>query len=742
MNTPSFEEIKNWAESDFPGSRIGIAHLLSAWAKHDQNKQFEHLLANTGLSTTAIMQLVAPMVKDPLPEDFKIVTQCLLDHQSSKVTGSDLIETICKNPTFRICKILFHGGLDFKQLVCNLNDQHLALQGNDGDIYDTNSDDAFLEKYTRNMNQQAENGQFDDLIELDDEVDKITNIMLRRKKSNVVLTGQPGIGKTVRARLLAKKIVAGQVPETLMDAVILELDTASIVADTMYRGQFEKRFIKILDIVSHLDRLVILFIDEFHMIIGAGSAKNTLTTGANILKPYLTEKNFSVIGATTTDEYHRFVTTDKAFTRRFEHYPVQEPDKALTEQIVDFQANVLSGYHGVKIGTDIIKYAINLTSQHMPNRCQPDKTIDLIDISCASLVAEKQNTLTPEKLLSECALITGRHIEFLNGHNKNRLLNLEAKINAELIGQQESVAKVCDTIIYRRLGTGTEDRPLGVFMLSGKSSVGKTTLPVAMARLFYGTSDALLHLDMAEYNEPGSFSKLVGTAPGYVGYDDTPGVITQWLRRHGSGIILFDEIEKAHPSVCHSLLGLLDNGRITSSGGDTLDAKQCIIIATTNAVTEKELNRCNIGFGHTNNEKPDIKPMLKHHFSNEFLNRFDEILLFNNLGEKELKKIIALRFQEAQTRFLKSNVIFSVDTDQMFQFLLDKLNLAGADARGISKILERELLIPVSKAILSKSGQSATHLEVEIDEDFYSRGCIKIIDSQHGEKTGDEPHVQ
>ncbi len=735
MKTPSFDKIKELAEKEFLKTRLGIAHLLSAWAKNDIENTLEHLLNGTGIENKDLIQVLEPLILNPQPEDFKLVTLCLIDNQSSTVTGADLFETISKNPTFRICRILFQGGLDFKQLIINLNDLHLEPMGIAGHLDDINPEAAYLGKYTRNLNQLAKDGIFNDLIGREMEVKAITNIMLRRKKCNVILTGLPGIGKTVLVRLLAKKILDGDISDSLKETIILELDIPGVVAGTMYRGQFEERMKKILDAVIGLDQRVILFMDEIHMIIGAGSAKNVNTDGANILKPYLTDRKFSVIGATTTDEYHQYILKDKAFTRRFEQYPVNEPDTELTNRIVRFQAQVLSKYHGVEISDEIIKNAIELTAQHIPNRCQPDKAIDLLDISCASTVKGRHTTLTENRLLSECARITGRDIEYLSSQNKNRLLNLETKINAELIGQKESVSRVCDTIIYRRLGVGSLERPLGVFMLSGKSGIGKTTFAALLARHFYGTPDALLYLDMAEYNEPYSYSKLVGAAPGYVGHDRNPGKLIQWMRDHGSGVILFDEIEKAHPDICQSLLGLLDNGRITSSGGDTLDAKQYIIIATTNAVTEKQLNRNQIGFGKSSSQQIRIKPMLLDYFSNEFLNRFDEILLFNSLGPEELKRIIALRIKETEARFLKKNIVLNVNPDQIYHFLLNKLNLAGFDARGVNKILERELLLPISRAIIKE--QDTSNIEVLIDEEFYADTSIKINRIKGHNSTGE-----
>ncbi len=723
MNGISYETIKGLAQYDYPKSRIGFAHLISAWANHDPQEQLHELLEQTGMTPQTLIAALEPMVNAPVTDDFKLVTLCLLNSQSATVTGKDILKSLCALPQHRIYAILVENGLDFRQLERNLGVRDLQEAEMTEEFNDLDKHLMEISPYTKNLNEMARDGRFDDLYARHTETERLIHTLLRRNKCNAILTGMPGVGKTAFARLLARKIIRKEVPESLHNAIVLDLDVPAIVAGTKYRGQFEERIKKILDIVADAPERIILFIDEIHMLVGAGAAENTSTTGGNIIKPYLTDNEFSVIGATTDEEYHRYIAADKALARRFDRIQVLEPEKSMVEKIVSCQADHLTRHHGIEITGVLIKSAIELTELHMPNRCQPDKTIDLLDSCCASLQSKGASLLSQQDLSMQCAQITGRDIQQLGADNKKRFRTLEKRIKQQLIGQDNAVEKICGTLLYRRMGFGRRERPLGTFLFSGETGVGKTSMARLLATEYFGTEEHLLFLDMAEYESSISLTKLIGAPPGYAGYESNAGELTKWLRNHGSGVILFDEVEKAHPDVIQSLLGLVDNGRVKSSMGDVLDAKQCIIAMTTNAVTAEKLKKGTIGFMH-NNESPDVRSLLGSHFSQEFLNRFDEILLFNHLSNKDLENILLLKLREAMVRLIERNIFLELDEARCLQFLMNMLKATQSGARGIERVLELGLLQPVSRALLKE--KETGNFTVTVEERFYTQGKVTV----------------
>ncbi|MCR5652595.1 MAG: ATP-dependent Clp protease ATP-binding subunit [Ruminococcus sp.] len=575
---------------------------------------------------------------------------------------------------------------------------------NDNPQGSADSDTKSLDKFGRDLTAAAKKGEIDPVIGREKEIERVIQILSRRTKNNPVLIGEPGVGKTAVAEGLALKIVEGQVPEILKDKRVVSLDLTGMVAGAKYRGDFEERIKAAIDEVKKSND-IILFIDELHTIVGAGSAEGS-TDAANILKPSLARGDFQVIGATTISEYRKYIEKDAALERRFQPVNIGEPSEEEAEQILFGLRDRYEAHHKVKISDEAIKAAVNLSSRYIADRFLPDKAIDLIDESASkvrlrslttppnlkeledkikSLEAEKQsavneqeferaaklrdeqkslkellddenrkwndakNSATGEVAAEDIAEVvsdwTGIPVVQLTEEESERLLKMESILHERVIGQDEAVKAVAKAIRRGRVGLKDPKRPVGSFIFLGPTGVGKTELCKALAQAMFGDENAMIRLDMSEFMEKHTVSKLIGSPPGYVGYDEG-SAFTEQVRRKPYSVILFDEIEKAHPDVFNALLQILDDGRLTDSQGRTVDFKNTIIIMTSNVgarlITDKQAN---LGFNNSEDKTSDedIKEIvlgeLKNTFRPEFLNRIDDIIVFNKLTEPEIKEI-------------------------------------------------------------------------------------------------------
>ncbi len=565
-----------------------------------------------------------------------------------------------------------------------------------------NSDTKTLSQYGRDLTESAKNGEIDPVIGRDSEIARIIQILSRRTKNNPVLIGEPGVGKTAVAEGLALKIANGEVPEHLRTKRVFSLDLTSMIAGTKYRGDFEDRIKNAIEEVKK-NSDIILFIDELHTIIGAGSAEGS-ADAANILKPSLARGDFQVIGATTLEEYRKYIEKDAALERRFQPVTVGEPSKEEAVLILKGLRDRYEAHHKVKITDDAIEAAVELSARYIADRYLPDKAIDLIDeaaskVRLSTLTAppdikemeEKLETLEKEKasavneqdferaaklrdeqksLKAKLEDMNKEWHEKSNGINgevskediaeivadwtkipvveltkeeSQRLLNMEEILHSRVVGQNEAVSAISKAIRRGRVGIKDPNRPMGSFIFLGPTGVGKTELCKALAQAMFGDENAMLRLDMSEYMEKHTVSRLVGSPPGYVGYDEG-GQLTEKVRRKPYSVVLFDEIEKAHPDVFNILLQILEDGRLTDSQGRTVDFKNTVIIMTSNVgarlIVDKQQS---LGFTQHNSEDTNIKETvlaeLKKVFKPEFLNRVDDIIVFNKLSKEEIKLI-------------------------------------------------------------------------------------------------------
>ncbi len=570
-----------------------------------------------------------------------------------------------------------------------------------------------LEKFGRDLTKAAKNGEIDPVIGREKEIQRVIQILSRRTKNNPVLIGEPGVGKTAVAEGLALKIYEGNVPEILKDKRIISLDLTGMVAGAKYRGDFEERIKNAIDEVKK-SKNIIMFIDELHTIVGAGSAEGS-TDAANILKPSLARGDFQVIGATTVSEYRKYIEKDAALERRFQPVNVGEPSEEDTVAILKGLRDRYEAHHKVKITDEAIQAAVSLSSRYIADRFLPDKAIDLIDESASKvklgtltappqlkeledkikgLEAEKtsavnqqefeqaaklrdeqkqlqtkldeekakwqdnQSNSSVEVTAEDIAKIvsdwTGIPVVSLTQEESERLLKMEDILHNRVIGQEEAVKAVSKAIRRGRVGLKDQKRPIGSFIFLGPTGVGKTELCKALAEAMFGDENAMLRLDMSEYMEKHTVSKLIGSPPGYVGFDEG-SAFTEKVRKKPYSVILFDEIEKAHPDVFNILLQILEDGRLTDSQGRTVDFKNTIIIMTSNVgarhITEKQNS---LGFTNGDNENQNIKDLvmaeLKNLFRPEFLNRVDDIIVFNKLTKEEIKTIASKMLSNLKER--------------------------------------------------------------------------------------------
>lgn len=513
-----------------------------------------------------------------------------------------------------------------------------------------------LQQYSENLMEKAKTGDIDPVIGRKKEIERMVAILSRRKKNNPCLIGEAGVGKTALAEGLALKIVEGNVPDFLLDKEIYMLDLSLVIAGTKYRGDFEDRIKGIIDEVSENEK-IILFIDEIHTIVGAGSAEGG-ADAANIMKPILSKGKFKVIGATTVKEYRKFIEKDSALERRFAPIKVKEPTTDETINILTGIRDKLEAHHHLEISDDAIKSAVMLSKRYIIDRCLPDKAIDLVD-EAAAMIRSRTNKEIAEDILSEnhiqevISKWTEIPLEELSSTDSKRLLEMENKLNEVVIGQEAAIKSLCNSIRRSRIGLNPPDRPIGSFMFLGSSGVGKTLLCKKLAKQMFLKEASLIKLDMSEYMEKHSVSKLIGSPPGYVGFDEG-GYLTERVAKNPYSLILFDEIEKAHTDVCNILLQVLDEGKLTDSQGHCVDFKNTVIIFTSNIGTDILTNSNNtLGFNiQDNNESrnKEVLSELKKHFKTEFINRLDEVIIFNKLKLEDIEKISAIELDKLARR--------------------------------------------------------------------------------------------
>ena len=628
-----------------------------------------------------------------------------------------------------------------------------------------------LDKFSRDLTKLASLGKLDNVVGREKEIDRTVQILSRRNKNNPCLIGEPGVGKTAIVEGIACKIFNRQISGNLLNKRLISVDLSSMVAGTKYRGEFEERLNKILDEVIEADN-IILFIDELHTIIGAGAAEGSIDV-ANILKPLLARGEIQVIGATTIEEYRKHIEKDAALERRFQPVMVEPPDEKECYKILVGLREYYEKYHGVKITDDSLKCAVKLSARYIQDRFLPDKAIDLVDEAAArlrislgvenseiALVKSKikmcedkmdenlkqskydeaskyreslldlkkhleklrNNTnlyrpeleLTAEHIAEVLSLWTGIPVTRLTEGDETSLAHMEDALKRKIIGQDEAVSLVSKAIKRGRTGIKNPQRPTGSFIFAGPTGVGKTELAKVLAKVVFGDEKSLVRIDMSEYMEQHSVSKLIGSPPGYVGFDNG-GKLTETIRRKPYSIVLFDEIEKAHPDVLNVLLQVLEDGFMTDSQGRKADFKNTVIIMTTNVGASDALNKKTVGFDSSdvkNTMKKDIKKALNRSLKPEFVNRIDDIVVFNTLSKEDIEKIATKMLDELSSR-LNDNDISVEFTENVIREISSKAYDEKFGARPLRRKIQGVVEDAIADAVVN--GEIKKDMEYTID---------------------------
>ncbi|MGW2935293.1 ATP-dependent Clp protease ATP-binding subunit [Streptomyces sp. NPDC001156] len=626
----------------------------------------------------------------------------------------------------------------------------LSGVGRQGQAPGGHPDTPTLDEYGRDLTDEARSGRLDPVIGRASEIEQTVEVLSRRTKNNPVLIGDPGVGKTAIVEGLAQRIVAGEVPRTLKDRRVVALDMAGLVAGSQYRGQFEERLKKVIDEVTEAKKGVILFIDEMHQVVGAGATGEGSMDAGNILKPALARGDLSVVGATTLDEYRKHIEKDAALERRFQPVMVPEPTVEDTIEILRGLRDSYEAHHQVRYMDEALDAAANLSDRYISDRFLPDKAIDLMDQAGARVslrmvgdteaveleevlsrlrrekdeavnaedyeraseikrrIAEAEQQLsgigeggvatpsvvTVDDIAEVLSARTGIPVSQLTETERERLMKLEELLHERVIGQDQAVTAVAQAVRRGRAGMGDPDRPTGSFLFLGPTGVGKTELAKALAELLFGDPDRMIRFDMSEFQEKHTVSRLVGSPPGYVGYEEA-GQLTEAVRRKPYSVVLFDEVEKAHPDVFNLLLQVLDDGRLTDAQGRTVDFRNTVFIMTSNIASKHILDHT----GDIEEIRDDLMAELHAHFRPEFLNRIDEVIVFHSLGREDLVQIVDLLLEGTRRRLHAQGVRLEV-TEAAKEWLADRGYQPEFGARPLRRTIQSEFDNRLSNMLL------------------------------------------
>lgn len=789
---------------------IGTEHILLGLIRQQTGMAAQALLVN-GVDETKlvdlIMELIAPTGHLELKERegyspraqqvIGLAFQIAEQYHASAVGTEHILMALIREGSNVAVRILSTMGVSLQKLYIDL----LVSMGKDGNLYKEDlrqqkQKTKVLEQYSRDMTKLAAEGKLDPVIGRDQEILRLIQILSRRTKNNPCLIGEPGVGKTAIVEGLAQRIVQGEVPDTVKNKRVMTLDLSGMVAGSKYRGEFEERIKKVIKEVID-DGNIILFLDEIHTIIGAGGAEGAIDA-SNILKPSLARGELQLIGATTIEEYRKYIEKDAALERRFQTIMVEEPSLTEAVRIVMGIKHKYEEHHHVTITPGAVEAAVKLSDRYINDRNLPDKAIDLIDEAAAALrlqglkipencirlqeqidelnvqierslkfddlveahkermeqeklikkhtqamqryekkMAAKNTLVTEDEIAAVVAQWTKIPLKKLEEKESERLLKLEKILHKRVIGQTEAVEAVARAMRRGRVGLQDPKRPIGSFLFLGPTGVGKTELSKALAEAMFGSENDLIRVDMSEYMEPHSVAKMIGSPPGYVGHDDG-GQLSEKIRRNPYSVVLFDEIEKAHPDVFNILLQVLDDGHITDSKGRKVSFKNAIIIMTSNAGASRIVDPKNLGFATKTTEQQDYQRMkngvmeeVKRLFKPEFINRIDEIMVFHPLNKTELREIVTLLSTNLIKRCDRQMGITLSISQTLKNHLVEKYCDVKMGARPLKRAIQTVIEDPLAEEILQGRIRQGDHILATLHKEkvvFKQRQNAKELD--------------
>ncbi|MFG3125622.1 ATP-dependent Clp protease ATP-binding subunit [Streptomyces sp. NPDC048201] len=774
--TESSQELLNLAArkaEDDGTSDLDTQHLLWAATKVEPSRR---LLAQAGVDPDKLAQTISevlpgesgtPSAEPGLtPAAKRTLADAFAQSQAagnSYIGPEHILAALLDDADSGAGRLLSSEGVDGRKLASRTEQAARHDQARGGGQGPTST----LDEFGRDLTEEAKQGKLDPVVGRADEIEQTVEILSRRSKNNPVLIGEPGVGKTAIVEGLAQRIVIGDVPETLKDKRVVALDMSGLVAGAQYRGQFEERLKKVIEDVQASEGEIILFIDELHTVVGAGATGEGSMDAGNILKPALARGELHVVGATTIDEYRKYVEKDAALERRFQPVMVPEPSVAETVLILEGLRDAYEAHHQVRYENSALEACAGLSDRYITDRFLPDKAIDLMDQAGArvrlrsaarstEVVAredkiaklqreldeavsgqdyEKANdikgkiaeveaevagieerregviTVTPNDIADIVSRRTGIPVSQLTASEKDRLLKLEEEMHARIVGQNEAVTAVSQAVRRNRAGMGDPDRPVGSFLFLGPTGVGKTELAKALAELLFGDEDRMIRFDMSEFQEKHTVSRLVGAPPGYVGYEEA-GQLTEKVRRQPYSVILFDEIEKAHPDVFSTLLQILDDGRLTDGQGRTVDFRHTVIIMTSNIGAHLILAHQ----GDVSEIKDELLEELRGRFLPEFLNRIDDIIIFHSLTEDDLSEIVDHLLDQTRRRVKAQGMQLEV-TEAAKKLLIAHGHQPEFGARPLRRTIQSELDNRIAELLLSGQAEPGDTIVADVKND-------------------------